>query len=110
MQFKFQTEYHLYSENSQKTIYSLAFANLFAGAYIRVRAFEDCRFPSTLSEGIETIEAWAFMTNDFRNRDGSYPPPLHKEKEAALVNYVIETLIIPEGVVSIGADAFRNKK
>lgn len=78
--------------------------------HIRVRAFEDCRLPSILLEGIETIEAGAFMTNDFRNRDGSYPSPLHKEKEAALADYVIEALTIPEGVVSIGADAFRNKK
>jgi hypothetical protein len=78
--------------------------------HIRVRAFEDCPFSSALPEGIETIETGAFMTNDFRNRDGSYPSQLAREKEAALAALVIETLTIPEGVVSIGGDAFRNKK
>ena len=78
--------------------------------HIRVRAFEDCRLPSALPEGIETIEAGAFMINDFKNRDGSYPSQLHREKEAALAGYVIESFTVPEGVVSIGGDAFRNKK
>jgi len=49
--------------------------------HIRVRAFEDCRLPSTLPEGIETIETGAFMINDFRNRDGSYPSQLHRKKK-----------------------------
>jgi hypothetical protein len=78
--------------------------------HIRARAFEDCRLPSILPEGIETIETGAFMINDFRNRDGSYRTQFAREMEAALANYAIETLTIPEGVVSIGGDAFRNKK